>query len=218
MNGQTVTDKLNIAENYKTRYIQLTETNTFFTSPTSPEEVINIQDLKTSKRTGPNSLPQKIIKQIKKTISLPLSELINKTLAQGIFPSAFKTAKVVPIFKNESIILCNNFRPISLLSNVSKIIEKLMHKRLNKFLEQETCFYSLQFGFRLNCFTNNALMSIIESIQTQLIINMLQGFLLTWKKFLIQLNMIYSLKNWVIVLEGLQKTGSYLTWRGGDSL
>ena len=163
-------------------------------------------------------MPQKIIKQIKKTISLPLSELINKTLAQGIFPSAFKTAKVVPIFKNESIILCNNFRPISLLSNVSKVIEKLMHKRLNKFLEQETCFYSLQFGFRLNCFTNNALMSIIESIQTQLIINMLQGFLLTWKKFLIQLNMIYSLKNWVIVLEGLQKTGSYLTWRGGDSL
>ena len=163
-------------------------------------------------------MPQKIIKQIKKTISLPLSELINKTLAQGIFPSAFKTAKVVPIFKNESRILCNNYRPISLLSNVSKIIEKLMHKRLNKFLEQETCFYSLQFGFCLNCFTNNALMSVIESIQTQLIINMLQGFLLTWKKFLIQLNMIYSLKNWVIVLEGLQKTGSYLTWRGGDSL
>ena len=163
-------------------------------------------------------MPQKIIKQIKKTISLPLSELINKTLAQGIFPSSFKTAKVVPIFKNESRILCNNYRPISLLSNVSKIIEKLMHKRLNKFLEQETCFYSLQFGFRLNCFTNNALMSVIESIQTQLIINMLQGFLLTWKKFLIQLNMIYSLKNWVIVLEGLQKTGSYLTWRGGDSL
>ena len=42
-----------------------------------------------------------------------------------------------------------------------------MHKRL-KFLEQETCFYSLQFGFRLNCSTNNALMSIIENIQTQL--------------------------------------------------
>ena len=43
-----------------------------------------------------------------------------------------------------------------------------MHKRLNKFLEQENCFYSLQFGFRLNCSTNNALMSIIENIQTQL--------------------------------------------------
>ena len=43
-----------------------------------------------------------------------------------------------------------------------------MHERLNKFLEQETCFYSLQLGFRLNCSTNNALMSIIENIQTHL--------------------------------------------------
>ena len=57
-----------------------------------------------------------------------------------------------------------------------------MHKRLNKFLEQETCFYSLQFGFCLHCSTNNALISIIENIQTQMIINMLHGFLLTWKK------------------------------------
>ena len=43
-----------------------------------------------------------------------------------------------------------------------------MHKRLNKFLEQETCFYSLQFVFCLNCSTNNALMSIMKNIQTQL--------------------------------------------------
>ena len=75
---------------------------------------------------------------------------------------------VVPIFKNESRLLCDNYRPISVLSSVSKIIEKLTQKRLNNFLEQETCFYSLQFGFRINCFTNNALMSIIENIQTQL--------------------------------------------------
>ena len=43
-----------------------------------------------------------------------------------------------------------------------------MHKRLNKFLEQETCFYSLQLGFRLNCSANNAFMSITENIQTNL--------------------------------------------------
>ena len=48
------------------------------------------------------------------------------------------------------------------------MIEKLIRKGLNKFLEQETCFYTLQFGFPLNCSTNNALMSIKENIQTQL--------------------------------------------------
>lgn len=57
-----------------------------------------------------------------------------------------------------------------------------MHKRLNEFLEEETCFYSLQFGFRLTYSTNNALVSTTKNIQTQMIVNMLQGFLLTRKK------------------------------------
>ena len=77
-------------------------------------------------------------------------------------------AKVVPIFKSETRLLCNNYRPISLLSNIGKIIEKLMHQRLNFFLEQYNCYYPFQFGFRLNYSTNSALMSIVENIQTQL--------------------------------------------------
>ena len=54
------------------------------------------------------------------------------------------------------------------ISNIGKIIEKLIHKRLYSFLETQNCFYPAQFGFRLNVSTNNALMSIIENIQTQL--------------------------------------------------
>ena len=54
------------------------------------------------------------------------------------------------------------------MSNISKIIEKIMHQRLNKFLEESNCFYNLQFGFRLNLSTNNALLSITENIQTDL--------------------------------------------------
>ena len=54
------------------------------------------------------------------------------------------------------------------LSTVSKIIEKLIHKKFHIFLEQEILFYNLQFGFHVNCATNNALVSIIENIQTHL--------------------------------------------------
>ena len=86
VNAQAITDKLKIAENvfhfftsigkklqkkiYPTNrdyscYLKSSNPNTFFTSPTSPEEVRNvIKDLKTSKSTGPNNLPQKIIKQV----------------------------------------------------------------------------------------------------------------------------------------------------------
>ena len=75
---------------------------------------------------------------------------------------------MIPVFKNGSRLSRKEYRPISLLSNVGKIIEKLIHKRLNHFLEKHKVFYALQFGFRLNTSTNNSLIFITENIQTHL--------------------------------------------------
>ena len=108
------------------------------------------------------------MKQFNDIIASPLVELVNKSFQSGIFPDIFKIAKVIPIFKNESRVLCKNYRPIFLLSNISKLIEKLMHKRIYSFLEQQNCFYNAQFGFRLSLSTNNAQISITENIQSQL--------------------------------------------------
>ena len=108
------------------------------------------------------------MKQINDAISAPLAKLINRSFHNGVFPNILKIAEVIPIFKSESSVACNNYRPISLLSNIGKITEKLMHKCLYSFLETQNCFYLAQFGIRLNVSTNNALMSIIENIQTQL--------------------------------------------------
>ena len=70
------------------------------------------------------------MKQIKDVISAPLAKLTNRSFHNGT---------IIPIFKSESRVACNNYRPISLLSNIGKIIEKLMHKRLYSFLETQTC-------------------------------------------------------------------------------
>ena len=114
----------------------------------------------------PNSIQTILLKQTRHTVSLPLAKLINKSFETGIFSDICKVAKVVPIFKIETRLLCNNYRPISYFSNIVKIIEKLMHQRLNFFLEQYNCYYPLQFGFRLNYSRNNsALMSVVENIQ-----------------------------------------------------
>ena len=69
----------------------------------------------------------------------------------GIFPDIFKIAKVIPIFKSESQVLYNNYTPIFLLSNISKLIEKLMHKQVYTFLEQQITFImqNLAFAFQL---------------------------------------------------------------------
>ena len=58
-----------------------------------------------------------------------------------------KIARVVPTFKSETRLPCNNYKPISSLSNIGKIIEKSIHLRLNLFLETRECYYPFQFGF-----------------------------------------------------------------------
>ena len=97
-----------------------------------------------------------------------LVNFISNPSLTGCFPNICKTAKVIPIFKTESRLLCNNYRPISLLSNIIKIIEKIVHQKSNKFLEGINCFYNLHIRFRLNHNTNNALLSVTENTQTDL--------------------------------------------------
>ena len=66
----------------------------------------------------------------------------------GVFPSVLKTAKVVPVFKKDSKLCYNKYNPISLLSNIEKILENLMYKGLYTFLDNKNIIYDLQLGFR----------------------------------------------------------------------
>ena len=86
----------------------------------------------------------------------------------GVFPSVLKTAKVVPVFKKDSKLNYSNYRTISLLSNIEKILEKLMYKRLYAFLDYNNIIYDLQFGFRQQYSTSHALFNITENIRKAL--------------------------------------------------
>ena len=77
-------------------------------------------------------------------------------------------AKTIAVFKKGSKLLTSNYRPISLLSNINKILEKLVFNRLYNFLEESQCLYSLQFGFRKKHSTNHALVEITENIRKAL--------------------------------------------------
>ena len=66
----------------------------------------------------------------------------------GQFPSVLKIAKVIPIHKKQSKVDYVNYRPIYLLSNIEKIIGKLMYKRQSNFLDINNLIYSIQFGFQ----------------------------------------------------------------------
>ena len=181
--GNTITDSQDISEHFNNFFtsigqdlqkkILLQSESTFqimYRLPTQINFVFrpqhHIWPYKDSKSSGPDGIRTNILKEIHETILIPLSTLINKSFITVVLPVIPKIAKVIPIFKNEIRLLRINYWTISLLSNIGKIIEKLIHLRCNLFLETRNCYYPFQFSFRLNFSTDNALMSITENIKT----------------------------------------------------
>ena len=139
--------------------------NTFMIKPTTPTEIEDmIAKLDKSKSVGPNSIPNKLIQSIRKSISIPLSNMFNSTFINGTYPEFLKISIVIPIYKKDSKLIVSNYRPISLLSNINKILEKLLFNRLYSFLESNNCIYNLQFGFRQKHSTNHALLSMSQQM------------------------------------------------------
>ena len=90
------------------------------------------------------------------------------SLKEDIFPSLNKEATVCPIHKKNDKTYCGNYRPISLLSNISKLFQRIMYVRIENFLKSSDILYKYQFGFRKQYSTNHALLSIVEQIRTSL--------------------------------------------------
>ena len=128
-------------------YLKKANPFNFFIMPTNVLEVINnINDLSSNKALGPHSIPTDIFHLIKLNVAKPLTDIINLSFEEGIYIDYLKIAKVIAVFKEKGCNLdSSNYRPISLLSNINKIIEKLMHERLYSFLEKHKCIYELQF-------------------------------------------------------------------------
>ena len=79
-----------------------------------------------------------------------------------------KTSKVTPTYKKDSKLQCSNYRPISLLSKIDKILERIVYNRLYKFFEDNKLVYNLQFRLRQKHSTSHALVHLIEKIREQL--------------------------------------------------
>ena len=126
-------------------YLTNENPNSFFLSPKDKEEIkLILSSLVISKPTGPYSIPTKVLKLLKNDIFDQFADLINVSFTTGSFPT---TTQVIPIHKKESKFDYTNYHPISLLSNLDKILEKLMHNRLYMFLNDDNIIYPLQFGF-----------------------------------------------------------------------
>ena len=122
--------------------------HSIYLTPTHSYEIrqtIMSLKLKATSDTKINAL--KTASEVPKFNSI-MSDLVNVSFEQGIFPSQLKTAKVIPVHKGGSKTNASNYRPISLLSSFSKIFEKVMHSRLTNFLESNKSLHETQYGFR----------------------------------------------------------------------
>ena len=100
---------------------------TQFLSSAIPEDIKGlISSMKTNKSSIPRNIPTNIFKLFKKEFS-KIYETINMSFNQAVFPNILKIANVILIHKNGNKLICNNYKPISLLSNVCKIYEKSKH-------------------------------------------------------------------------------------------
>lgn len=105
------------------------------------------------------SLVKKIITEIAKS----LTRICNIAFQTGVVPNCMKVVKVIPLFKSAKHLFTND-RPVSLLSQFSKILEKLYNNQFGKFIEQHNLLNDSQYSFRANRFTALALLAINDYI------------------------------------------------------
>ena len=136
-----------------------------FLKPTDSIEIREvINDLIPKNSSGHDNLSNKLLKKLLPAVIEPLTIIFNKSLTEGIFPEAMKKADVVPLYKANDQQETNNYRPISLLLTLSKLLEKIMYKRTYSFLETNNQIYKSQYGFRTSHSCENAICELVSEI------------------------------------------------------
>ena len=108
-----------------------------------------IANLDLSRASGPDCIPVVVLKNCEPELSYILAELFNKCLKESCFPDCWKVSLLVPVFKNVGErSTAKNYRPVSLLSVVTKVFEKLVNDRIVDHLENHGFFSDFQYGFR----------------------------------------------------------------------
>ena len=121
-----------------------------------------LNGLDITKATGTDEISAYILKKSAPIIAESLPHIINLSIRNSVFPSSWKVAKVIPIYKSGSSMEVSNYRPISVLPVVSKIIEKHVHQTLYEYFQKFQLLRVAQSGFRANHSCETALLKLIE--------------------------------------------------------
>ena len=128
-----------------------------------PCDLISLaRTIKPKSTEGHDGISNKIMKLSIEEISVPLSHVFNLSMSSGVVPRQMKIAKVTPIHKNGNHQILANYRPISILPALSKLLEKVVYSRLYRFLENNDLLFNDQYGFRKKHSTMHPILKLLK--------------------------------------------------------
>ena len=130
--------------------------------PSEIEKIIDKLPNKTS--SGHDNLSNIMLKQIKDSITYPLTIISNHSITEGEFPNGMKAADVSPLYKSKEKHMVTNYRPISLLITMSKILEEVVYVTVYNFLVETEQLYQSQYGFKTGHSCQNAISELIGTV------------------------------------------------------
>jgi len=189
VNGSRVTNSLDIANNFSdffsnvainldrlvpqvdksaVDYLGEPFLMSMFVPPASDCDVRRVISELPCKSCDINEVPSFIYKYFSDMMSPILAAFFNESSEIGIFPERLKLARVVPVYKSGDKLNVTNYRPISTLSFLSKVFEKLMYKRLMSYLCSNSVICNNQFGFRRGFNTSDAFVELLDNLYESL--------------------------------------------------
>ena len=123
-----------------------------------------LSNLKTNKSTGLDGISARLLKDAAAIIAPTLTDIFNQSLKSSVFPKIWKKGKVTPIYKSGDRSNMSNYRPITVLPILSKILERLVHTQIYSYLSENKILSQSQFGFRPKLSTSTALAFFTDSI------------------------------------------------------
>lgn len=130
----------------------------------STREIISIIKSLKTKNSGYDEISTKLLKISASYICSPLTYICNKSISTGIFPERLKYSIIKPLYKKGDKTDPSNYRPISMLTSFSKVLEKALYNRLSEYLNNNNILNAQQFGFRRRLSTDDAIFKLTHEI------------------------------------------------------
>ena len=167
--GQSLASKIPKSNKHFSNFLKTRVLTSFSFNLVMSDDVIKVVNSckpKTSK--GVDGISMKLFKSILLTIVNPITTLINQSLTTGVFPTKLKIAKIMPLMKKPNNYHIDNFRPISLLPCISKVIEKCVFNQLYSYFESNKLLYKSQYGYRKAHSTETACLELVDKLSQDL--------------------------------------------------